>query len=113
MLQEMKRCEHECIMVQEVLPGGILHQYSYCFPLKGDWFLSSAVPIGAMGNRVEDEQEYPRCLETALLENKGLRYVSEWGYKDVQRFYGATRASEPCNIKKVQNEIKRLKLFIK
>lgn len=65
---------------------------SYCFRIegfRGKYFnlLSVSYPPDAMGNRTEDQNEYPETIETAIFKDNEIVYIEEFGYEDVKRFY--------------------------
>ena len=108
-------CEREAEIIARYFSQKIKKEaHSFFFELNKGYSLSISVPPMIMGNKIKPSvgQTYPLVIETAIFYKGKYKSVEEWGYFDVNLFHGMYRASERDNIKKIQEEIKRLLTII-
>ena len=74
--------------------------------------VSISVPRDSNFGYSEDPENLKRkvkCAEILLIKNDEMYYNSDWGYDDVRKFWGDTRASDDKNVDALKQEIERLR----
>lgn len=57
----------------------------------------------------ENLKKKVKCAEILIFKNDEPYYNSKWGYDDVRKFWGDTRASDDKNVDALKQEIERLR----